>query len=61
VAAANAPRLDDFHRHYFLDESAAPYLGTLAPVPMGNPNIVHTAALRSQQLKRQEGSHLAEK
>jgi len=46
VAAANATKLDDYHLHYFLDESAAPYLGTLVPVPMGNPRIVHTAALQ---------------
>jgi hypothetical protein len=46
VAAASATRLDDYHLHYFLDESAEPYIGTLVPVPMGNPNIVHTAALQ---------------
>ena len=46
VAAANATKLDDYHLHYFLDESAAAYIGTQVPVPMGNPNIVHTAALQ---------------
>lgn len=46
VAAANATKLDDYHLHYFLDEDATPYLGTLTPVPMGNPRIVHTAALQ---------------
>jgi hypothetical protein len=45
VAAANVTKLDD-HLHYFLDKSAAAYVGTLVPVPMGNPNIVHTAALQ---------------
>jgi hypothetical protein len=44
VPAANATKLDDYHLHYFLDESADPYIGTLIPVPMGNPRIVHTAA-----------------
>ena len=44
VAAASATKLDDYHLHYFLDESATPYLGTTTPVPMGNPHIVHTAA-----------------
>lgn len=46
VSAANATKLDDYHLHYFLDENAAPYLGTLVPVPMGNPHIIHTAALQ---------------
>src|SRR5205823_912491 len=41
VAAASATKLDDYHLHYFLDESATAYLGTLVPVPMGNPHIVH--------------------
>ena len=44
VAAASATKLDDYHLHYFLDESATAYLGTTTPVPMGNPHIVHTAA-----------------
>jgi hypothetical protein len=44
VPAASATKLDDYHVHYFLDESAAAYLGTLVPVPMGNPHILHTAA-----------------
>jgi hypothetical protein len=37
VAAASATRLDDCHLHRFLDEDAAPYIGTRVPVPMGNP------------------------
>jgi hypothetical protein len=46
VAAARATKLDDYHLHYFLDVDATPYIGTQVPVPMGNPNIVHTAALQ---------------
>jgi hypothetical protein len=46
VPAANATKLDDYHVHYFLDENAMPYLGTLVPVPMGNPRIIHTANLQ---------------
>jgi hypothetical protein len=46
VAAASATKLDDYHLHYFLDVDATPYIGTQVPVPMGNPNIVHTAALQ---------------
>ena len=57
VPAANATKLDDYHLHYFLDESAAPYLGTLVPVPMGNPHIVHTAALQVTFDNVTAGSH----
>ena len=46
VPGANATRLDDYHLHYFLDESATSYIGSLMPVPMGNPHVVHTAALQ---------------
>jgi hypothetical protein len=57
VAAASATRLDDLHLHYFLDESATPYLGTQVPVPMGNPNIVHTAALQQTFNNVAAGTH----
>jgi hypothetical protein len=57
VAAANATRLDDYHLHYFLDENAAPYLGTLVPVPLGNPHIVHTAATQVTFDNVVAGSH----
>jgi hypothetical protein len=46
VAAASATKLDDYHLHYFLDEDATPYIGSLLPVPAGNPRIVHTANLQ---------------
>jgi hypothetical protein len=57
VAAANATKLDDLHLHYFLDENAAPYIGTLVPVPAGNPRIVHTAALQVTFDNVTAGSH----
>jgi hypothetical protein len=57
VAAANATKLDDYHLHYFLDEDAAPYLGTLVPVPVGNPRIVHTANLQVPFDNVAAGSH----
>jgi hypothetical protein len=44
VPGAQATKLDDYHLHYFLDEDAAPYPGGTAPVPVGNPRIVHSAA-----------------
>jgi hypothetical protein len=44
VPAANATKLDDFHLHYLLDVDPTPYLGTTVPIPVGNPQIVHTAA-----------------
>jgi hypothetical protein len=58
VAAANATKLDDYHLHYFLDESAAAYIGTQVPVPMGNPNIVHTAALQQTFDNVSPGAHI---
>jgi hypothetical protein len=57
VPAANATKLDDYHLHYFLDESVAPYLGTSVPVPMGNPHIVHTAATQVSFDNVAAGSH----
>jgi hypothetical protein len=58
VPAASATKLDDYHLHYFLDEDAAPYLGTLVPVPMGNPRIVHTAATQLTFDNVPPGSHV---
>jgi hypothetical protein len=44
VAAANATKLDDYHVHYFLDVDPTPYIGTLAPIPLGDPRIIHSPA-----------------
>jgi hypothetical protein len=57
VAAANATKLDDYHLHYFLDENAAPYLGTQVPVPAGNPHILHSAATQVSFDNVTAGSH----
>jgi hypothetical protein len=57
VAAASATKLDDYHLHYFLDENATPYIGTLVPVPMGNPRIIHTAATQVTFDNVAAGSH----
>jgi hypothetical protein len=57
VAAASATKLDDYHLHYFLDENAMPYIGTLVPVPAGNPHIIHTAALQVSFDGVAAGSH----
>jgi hypothetical protein len=45
VPGAEAKSLDDLHVHYMLDTDPAPYLNGMMPVPMGNPNVVHSAAL----------------
>jgi LPXTG-motif cell wall-anchored protein len=45
VPAAEATRLEDLHVHYLLDTDPGPYLSGSTPVPTGNPNIVHSAAL----------------
>ena len=57
VAAASATKLDDYHLHYFLDENATQYVGTLVPVPTGNPKIVHTANLQLSFDNVAAGSH----
>jgi LPXTG-motif cell wall-anchored protein len=33
------------HVHYLLDADPSPFIGTMTPIPMGNPNIVHTASM----------------
>jgi len=44
VPGAESQKLTDYHLHYFLDEDAAPYLGTEIVIPSGNPKILHSAA-----------------
>lgn len=57
MPAANATKLDDYHLHYFLDEDATPFIGTLVPVPAGNPKIIHTANLQVTFDNVAAGSH----
>lgn len=45
VPGAEATRLEDMHVHYLLDADPSPFIGTMTPIPMGNPNIVHTASM----------------
>ena len=57
VPAAEATSLQQMHVHYMLDVDPAPYLGGTTPIPMGNPNIVHTAALSQTFAGLSPGSH----
>jgi len=43
VPAAQATTPNDLHVHIFLDIDPAPYLDSGIPIPLNNPNIVHTA------------------
>ena len=45
VPGAEATRLEDLHVHYILDTDVAAYVNGSMAIPMGNPNIVHTAAM----------------
>jgi hypothetical protein len=45
VSGNEATSPDQMHVHYLLDVDPAPYLGGTMVIPMGDPNIVHTAAL----------------
>jgi hypothetical protein len=44
VPAAEARRVEDLHVHVLLDVDPTPYIGTTTFIPLGDPNIVHTAA-----------------
>ncbi|MCC7370213.1 MAG: hypothetical protein IT306_17445 [Chloroflexi bacterium] len=41
--ATNPTSPQQVHVHIFLDVDPTPYLGTGVPIPLNNPNIVHTA------------------
>jgi hypothetical protein len=45
VPAPMATKLEDMHVHYILDIDPTPWLDGTTPIPMGNPNIVHSGAL----------------
>jgi LPXTG-motif cell wall-anchored protein len=57
VPAARATKLDDLHVHYMLDTDPAPYLSGTTPLPMGNPNIVHSGALSNVFMDVGPGAH----
>jgi hypothetical protein len=44
VPADSAHAPDEYHLVYLLDEDASPYIGTLRPMPICNPHIMHSAA-----------------
>src|SRR6202165_3103233 len=57
VPAASATKLEDMHVHYLLDVDPAPYLDGKTPIPTGNPNIVHGAALSNTFTGVAPGAH----
>jgi hypothetical protein len=57
VPAASATKLEDMHVHYLLDVDPAPYLSGTTPIPAGNPNIVHGAALSNTFAGVAPGQH----
>src|SRR6266542_127067 len=57
VPGPEATSLQQMHVHYMLDVDPGPYLGGTTPIPMGNPNIVHTAALSQTVAGLSPGSH----
>jgi hypothetical protein len=57
VPAPEATRLEDMHVHYLLDVDPAPYLSGMTPVPQGDPNQIHTAALSQTFTGLTPGQH----
>jgi hypothetical protein len=57
VAAAEARRVDDLHVHVLLDVDPAPFLGTTTFIPLGVPNIIHTAAKEATLRDVRPGPH----
>jgi hypothetical protein len=49
--------LDNYHQAYVLDEDATPYVGTLRPMQVCDPHIVHSAATRVTFDGVAHGSH----
>ena len=58
VAANVATTLNQYHLHYFLDVDASPYLQRNAPIPVGNPAIIHTANTQVSFDNVAPGSHV---
>jgi hypothetical protein len=57
VPAANATKLEDLHVHYVLDGDATALASGAAPIPAGNPNIVHSAATSNTFMDVAPGAH----
>ncbi len=43
VPAATATELNQYHLHYFLDVDPTMFVRLSIPIPLGSPNIIHTA------------------
>jgi LPXTG-motif cell wall-anchored protein len=57
VPAANATRLEDLHVHYVLDTDTAPLTAGAAPIPSGDPKIVHAGATSNTFTDLAPGAH----
>src|SRR5437588_5834094 len=57
VPAANATKLEDLHVHYVLDGDPTTLASGAAPIPSGNPNIVHSGATSTSFMDVAAGSH----
>ena len=57
VAPNAARKIDDDHLVFFLDTDDNAYVGTLAPTPRCNPNIVHTATTSATFYHVMHGGH----
>lgn len=57
VPGPQATSKNDLHLHYLLDQDPSPYRSGTTPIPMGNPNIVHTAALSNTFSGVAPGAH----
>jgi hypothetical protein len=57
VPAANATKLEDLHVHYVLDGDPTTLASGAAPIPTGNPNIVHAGATSNTFMDVAPGPH----
>lgn len=57
LPAESAHAVDDYHLVFVLDEDAAPYIGTLQPLPVCDSHIVHSATTRVTIDNVLHGSH----
>ena len=57
LSADSAHAVDDYHLVFILDEDAAPYIGTLQPLPVCDSHVVHSATTRVTIDNVLHGSH----
>jgi hypothetical protein len=57
LPADNSHAVDDYHLVFILDEDATPYIGTLQPLPLCDPRVVHTATTHVTVDNVLHGSH----